>query len=153
MWLFIVFLLNSQILFAHPDNWGITVSTNLMKPFLGLINFAIEVKVAPHYACHLNVEKKFREKINHPDFMAQLGMRYYLSDKEEFPSKTFLGMNTGIIRSKNKTDGNGYLVGSEIGYKWMIWKRGSITPMGVLHYPPGQGKLLWGFEAPVGISF
>jgi len=151
--IFFLIILNNKIIYAQSDNWGITISTNLMKPFLGLVNFDIEVKIAKHYALHIYIEKEFREKLNHPDFIAKFGTRYYFPSKEEFLSKIFLGMNIAIARSKNKNDGDGFLLGNEIGYKFMMWKRVSVAPMSLIHYTIGNGKLLWGFEAPFGISF
>ncbi len=151
--IFFLLFLNNNITYSQSDNLGITTSINFIKPFLGLVNFDIQVRILKHYALHFYVEKEFREKLNHPDLFAKIGTRYYLSSKEEFLSKTFLRMNIAFARSKDKDEEDGFLLGSEIGYKFMIWKRVSVVPMGLIHYPIRNVKLVWGFEAPFGISF
>ncbi len=127
-------VITSHFSYAEHKEIRFTISTNPFKPFLGIASIEFEIGLSEHYSAHIFFEKKFTEKIDHPDYVMKLGTRYYLLPPDGFQSKTFLGLNIAYATSKKHFDGDGISLGSELGYKYLLKNKISIVPTLHAHY-------------------
>lgn len=136
----------------------ISISTNVAKPFLGLVNSEIEYQISSNlsvqiYTEYLYKNTEYLNKIDHPDFIILMGCRYYPLSKKINVSGLYGGINLGYIVSKNNSEYRVFAVQGELGYKLLFKNIFFIRPKGLITYPIGGNKILPGLEVLEGLMF
>ncbi len=141
------------------DDIRFSIFINPLKPFLGLFNLGIECQFALQYSLWMSAEyvafrTRYLEKIDHPDFVGTIGVRYYFLPDEPDASGFFAGLTSGYIKRKSARDAQptrDVFLGTELGYRFLLGDDVYVSPRVLLSVPMRDKTILPGAEALLGV--
>jgi hypothetical protein len=131
------------------------ISTDVIKPVLGLPNLEVEVQLDRHMTAHVFGEMLMYDTglapKDHPEGFARAGFRYFLWDFMDTTraSGVYGGIGAGAVFATLK-DRPAAAVTAEAGYKLVLFETLQIMPRVMATVPLDGAEPLPGFELMIG---
>jgi hypothetical protein len=141
-----------------PNDMRHFISTNPIKPIIGLLNVHYEYQVWQGFGITAFSEVLAIEVIkdfDHPDMVSTLGVSLYplLGDKE-INQALFVNLNTSYIQYfRDDVKFNSFANGAQVGYKWLLDSNKFLEPKVLINYVYQENSVLPGFELLLGLRF